>query len=283
ALRHNNNNNNIRSAHHLEMIRNKIRLPKSGRFCTKTAQGRLLTSRNITSTTSRSVYPNHENEHTYARAEPLQPSILQPNINDVWTEETVCDSTENKSMLTPLEDCRFVVDFAYLATQMVCRKCNCRLYLQNALGIMKAGLGGWLHIRCVCGEVKKAALSKMHETKTISSRGRKVFDVNTKLASAMIHSGLGAYKTRDILAILNLPAVCNTTLTTRQTEIGEAMVKVADHSMANAVQEEARLSSAAGNRCFLKLTLDALHLVQIVESNIFKEWSFHIALSPGPN
>ena len=81
-----------------------------------------------------------------------------------------------------------------------------------------------LWIRCVeCGALNSIKTSKSH----VKKKGAPVYDVNTKAAGAMIHSGLSVTGLQKFMASSEVPPVNARTLKKREREIGVTIEKVA--------------------------------------------------------
>ncbi|CAC5389731.1 unnamed protein product [Mytilus coruscus] len=122
-----------------------------------------------------------------------------------------------------------------------CSNCMKPLHLKDSLGVLPRGLGGWLYIECKqCIRVKKIPLSKRHFT-TPSQRSPGVFDVNTKIATGMLHVGLGETQLRNWLASVNLHYLSVSGLKTREEEVGAALESYAEESMITYLNMESNL------------------------------------------
>ena len=138
---------------------------------------------------------------------------------------------------------RRVVDLGYLAKCLEkCSfpECSVRLNLQNIETETRIGLGSILWVRCdSCGELNKIYTNKTHEQK---GRGRPVFDVNTKLATALIHAGLSVVSVQRLLECLEIPPPSRTCFKAREREVGPSFEKIATESCKNALDLETSLS-----------------------------------------
>ena len=81
--------------------------------------------------------------------------------------------------------------------------CNERLDLRNIVGETISGFGSWLDIECSkCGFETKVPTGK---TKQSTGRGgRPSFHINTKIAGAMIHSGIGASTVQKFMSAIEV-------------------------------------------------------------------------------
>ncbi|XP_052799258.1 uncharacterized protein LOC128230867 [Mya arenaria] len=123
-----------------------------------------------------------------------------------------------------------------------CCKCAGRLSLTNITSETIYGLGSILHIKCMsCLADNTVPTGKRHKASEHKT-GTRYFDVNTKLAAAMINAGVGEQQMNNILAYMNLPLVNKKTLKNREREIGESIEAVAAQSCSRAVEEEIRNS-----------------------------------------
>jgi hypothetical protein len=100
---------------------------------------------------------------------------------------------------------------------------------------MKYGLGGFLYVKCdytECNNINKIPYGTRH------GKRNTCWDINTKLASGMIDSGIGESMTNCLLANMNLPSVSHPTLKRRALEAGEQIVNLANDSCVKALSEE---------------------------------------------
>lgn len=82
---------------------------------------------------------------------------------------------------------RRVVELGVLAKALNegCKACNTPLRLSDCTNETISGLGSFLHIACqnaACGEINQCTTNKAHRVAG-TTRGRKIFDVNTKIAA----------------------------------------------------------------------------------------------------
>ncbi|XP_053392628.1 uncharacterized protein LOC128555142 [Mercenaria mercenaria] len=125
------------------------------------------------------------------------------------------------------------------------------------------GLGSLFHIECHnCKCINIVASGKRHSCSMIGGSGdagksqvrTNVFDVNTKLAAAMINAGIGESQMNNILSYINLPTIAQRTLKKREREISSSITAVAKDSCTDAVNEEIMLLEEV-NRYFIKCTV----------------------------
>ncbi|KAH3801145.1 hypothetical protein DPMN_154791 [Dreissena polymorpha] len=130
---------------------------------------------------------------------------------------------------------RRVVELETLAESLSgCSSCQVPINLLNTVGSRDFGLACVLDILCCnCGAINNVATGRKH--------GR-VYDMNTKLALAMVHAGVGVRQINGILSTLNIPAVNHTMLIRRQNEAGQAVEEVAKSSADTFLQEEVHLN-----------------------------------------
>ena len=137
---------------------------------------------------------------------------------------------------------RRVVELAVLAEglEKCCASdCNEPLRLKNIECETKLGLSSLLYVRCVCGELNKVPTSKSHGEK---QRGRSLYDVNTKLATGLIHAGLSIVSVQRLLECLEIPPPSRNCLKQREREVGPVFEKIADATCKNALELETFLS-----------------------------------------
>ncbi|XP_060596804.1 uncharacterized protein LOC132750778 [Ruditapes philippinarum] len=115
-----------------------------------------------------------------------------------------------------------------------CFACASPLYLENTVNSKNFGLASVLDIACQkCGKVKRVHTGRKHG---------KVYDMNTKLAIAMAHSGVGVRQINSILSALNIPPVNHSLLVRRQNEAGQALEDVAKARTEKYLQQEVNLN-----------------------------------------
>ncbi|CAG2253221.1 unnamed protein product [Mytilus edulis] len=127
---------------------------------------------------------------------------------------------------------RRVVELQALAQQMFCTSCDARLHLTDIESERRYGLGSILFIRC-----QNSVCSSLNDVKT-GKRNNGTFDINSKLALAMVHTGMGPVQINNLLATLNLPPVVPSTLKRREQKIDTTLETVAKKSCLEAQKEE---------------------------------------------
>lgn len=92
--------------------------------------------------------------------------------------------------LAPVGHYRCIVELDVLIEGLRrCQFCQMQLSLIHSEGILHAGLGGWVHIRCPnCNFINKIPLCKQHQQPEKDTRGRSPFDINTKLATGKFYN-----------------------------------------------------------------------------------------------
>ncbi|CAC5357764.1 unnamed protein product [Mytilus coruscus] len=154
------------------------------------------------------------------------------------------------SDLVPLDHCRFLCELEYLASQLrSCTGCDKPLHLHNASGVRCYGVSGILYIIChrpICGRLNKIKLGKPHYPGE-NKRGIGVFDVNTKIATGMIHSGIGGTQLSNFLSVLNIHSIDFKALKERENETGAALEAQAEISEERYLQDEINQSFTEEN------------------------------------
>ncbi|XP_056013520.1 uncharacterized protein LOC130052467 [Ostrea edulis] len=154
-------------------------------------------------------------------------STCIPNIADVDHEEVVAEQMVN------WRHGRRVVELGVLADALkACLNCGMPLQLTHAVDIQTYGLSAIIKIPC-----SNTCCQYLNNVPTGKKHGR-VWDANTKLAAAMVHSGLGERQVNSFLSSLNIPAVSHKTISPRQTEMGTIVQSVASESTEMALMEE---------------------------------------------
>ncbi|KAK3108325.1 hypothetical protein FSP39_005637 [Pinctada imbricata] len=120
-----------------------------------------------------------------------------------------------------------------------CCHCSKRLNLLDCVDEKRYGLASILHISCQeCKGLNSVPTGKRHATSTDNTGPTKCFDVNSKLAAAMVNAGIGEQQMNNILAELNIPPIHHKTLKEREREVGRAFEEVADDLCNGAIRAE---------------------------------------------
>uniref|UniRef100_A0A8W8NYC9 Exonuclease domain-containing protein n=1 Tax=Magallana gigas TaxID=29159 RepID=A0A8W8NYC9_MAGGI len=187
-------------------------------------------------------------EHNYANAGTCNAtsslSLNLPDLNNIVADEEVddvkadtddSDDCESKHSSMPWDSGRRVVELGVLANALAsCKNCTNPLQLSHATSIRTYGLAAILKVPCSntnCRFVNNVPTGKQHGKTHI-------WDVNTKLANALIHAGVGVSQMNSILAALNIPQVQHKLVSKRQTEVGQAVEVVANSSVLECLEEE---------------------------------------------
>ena len=96
-----------------------------------------------------------------------------------------------------------------------------------------------LVIECVCGTYNQVTTDTTHHKNT---NGRAIFDINTKVAGAMVHTGTSQQSLIRFMNSIEVPAADVKTLRLREQEAGKYNQQVADESCKEALQEEAAIT-----------------------------------------
>ncbi|XP_062620759.1 uncharacterized protein LOC134282046 [Saccostrea cucullata] len=142
---------------------------------------------------------------------------------------------------------RRIVELGFLVDKLCegCAVCHSSIPLNitNIVHEIRYGLGSLLTIRCqLCDGMTVVPTAKRHRSPKESPWGRKTWDVNTKLALGMLHSGIGERKVANLLSTLNIPPCSKTTLKKREREIGQAVEEIAHSSCSDAAVRERELT-----------------------------------------
>nr|XP_034328380.1 uncharacterized protein LOC117689936 [Crassostrea gigas] len=139
-----------------------------------------------------------------------------------------------------------------------CVHCSNPLRLEWCVSERKYGLASIFYIKCSeCNGISPVYTGKKHNTANKSGPA-KCFDVNTKLAAAMINVGIGEQQMNNILAELNIPSINHKTLKEREREVGRAFEEVADKSCNNALRDEIIFQQNRGSPASLQKNLEAI-------------------------
>lgn len=132
-----------------------------------------------------------ESDHNYASKFTEKSSTS--DHDEAFTHHLHPDYLEDSfqfDRLKPLNFYRFIIDLKLFIDNLFCQVCDNDIYLKNALGVFPSGVCGHVVITClVCKHVNKVAMGKTHQEQ--QKPGPKIFDVNSKIGSAMYHTGIG--------------------------------------------------------------------------------------------
>lgn len=124
------------------------------------------------------------------------------------------------------------------------------MWSPTSIDIKTCGLSALLKVPCYntnCNYINCVPTGKRHNG---------IWDANSKLATAMVHSGIGGRQVNSFLSALNIPPVSNTLLSKREKEMGSAMECVAQASVMENLSEEVKLSKIDENTDGLTVSVD---------------------------
>ncbi|CAG2242653.1 unnamed protein product [Mytilus edulis] len=149
--------------------------------------------------------------------------------------------------LLPLDHCRYVCELDLIAQQLKhCTTCSINLHLYNSLGVRPYGVTGIVYVKChICESVNRIRLGKTHHS-TEHKRGLGTFDVNTKLATGMLHVGIGETQINNLFSTMNVHYPHHKTLKSRENEVGIVMETQATNSEQKFLLDEAFQSMTIG-------------------------------------
>ena len=110
-----------------------------------------------------------------------------------------------------------------------CNSCENRLNLVDIIKETRSGYGSWLEIKCACGASNKVATDTTHRN-SIKGPGRPIFYINTKISSAMLHTGFSSTTTGRFFNAIGVPALTSKNLKSREREIGVHFQSIASES-----------------------------------------------------
>ncbi|XP_043271195.1 uncharacterized protein [Venturia canescens] len=125
--------------------------------------------------------------------------------------------------------------------ELWCQQCDIPLSLRNIVKKYTIGLANELYIRCtVCNTVKIACTGKSK-----NHINRREYDVNLKLAVAILDAGIGEAQMNTILSALDIPAVTKSLLKRHERIVGVAIEELANESCRTSIRIEKDLTVAA--------------------------------------
>ena len=136
-------------------------------------------------------------------------------------ESEMIEKGDGKSEITDnvkWNEGRRVVDLAVLAEGLQeCSSIVCclPLHLKDTECETRIGLGSMLWVRCECGELNRVNTSERHGKK----KGTPSYDVNTKLASGLIHSGVSFVAGQRLFEALEIPPPTYNCIKRRESEV----------------------------------------------------------------
>ncbi|PFX31497.1 hypothetical protein AWC38_SpisGene3749 [Stylophora pistillata] len=140
---------------------------------------------------------------------------------------------------------RQVVELNVLAEALDggCEACGAALRLSDCIKETVSGLGSLLYISCSnseCGETNTCRTNKTHRS-IGTTRGRPIFDVNTKLAAGMLHAGIVPTHVNELLSFINIPSLGESALKAREREVGLQIENLAKESCLKGLESERSL------------------------------------------
>ena len=110
------------------------------------------------------------------------------------------------------------------------------LSLSNTEDEKRFGLASQLSIQCKhCGHVNYVETSLTHKS---AVTGGTVYNINTKAALAGLHTGIGETHMREILSVMDIPAMSRSPWKTREWEAGKAVESIAQQSCIATIDKE---------------------------------------------
>ncbi|XP_063446744.1 uncharacterized protein LOC134726274 [Mytilus trossulus] len=190
-------------------------------------------------------------DHAYTTSYPSS-SYKQPDLSNFINEEVIDENNVNITSDDSWRNGRRVVELGVLADHLAaCKQCGLPLSLQNCLNITTCGLAAVLKVLCVnqsCKNINAIPTGKQHN---------RIWDVNTKLATASIHTGLGERQVNGFLSTLNIPPVSHRMFDQRQNEIGTILEEIAEKSMKEWTEKEKSMTKECSGNDDITVAVDA--------------------------
>ena len=137
------------------------------------------------------------------------------------TDVTRTENVEENNVF----DGRRIVDLNILGQQLWCTCCAEALSLQHVESEVRRGLASQLLIRCHKCLILNTVCTGKQQSTTDKRRGH--FDINSKAALGVLHSGLGWTHLKKFLACMNVPCPDFKTFKKYEQEVGLAAEAVA--------------------------------------------------------
>ncbi|VDI29420.1 Hypothetical predicted protein [Mytilus galloprovincialis] len=178
-------------------------------------------------------------DHAYTTSYPSS-SYKQPDLSNFINEEVVDENNVNITSDDSWRNGRRVVELGVLADHLAaCKQCGLPLSLQNCLNITTCGLAAVLKVLCVnqsCKNINAIPTGKQHN---------RIWDVNTKLATASIHTGLGERQ---------LATEC---LTNDKMKLETILEEIAEKSMKEWTEKEKSMTKECSGNDDITVAVDA--------------------------
>ncbi|XP_062576921.1 uncharacterized protein LOC134267321 isoform X2 [Saccostrea cucullata] len=150
--------------------------------------------------------------------------------NVAQTEGHTCESNDES-----WRKGRRIVELDHMAKQMNCWDCGHTLTLNNIVNERRQGFASNLTITCECGVLNEVTTGKSHR---VNKRGPAVFDINTKAALGMLHSGSGHTQVTNFMSSIEIEGMHHRTMKARECEVEPHIQSVAQQSCSEALLEE---------------------------------------------
>lgn len=181
-----------------------------------------------------------EDEYTF---EDLLDFVDSPDFGDDTQDvESSIPNTPTTSITTktfPVEGVR-LIDMELVSQQLKagCHGCSITLHLHNITRERSAGLASFLYVNCdFCPRETIIHTSRRHYIDP-DNKKKWCFDIDTKAALGMIHSGTGRTQLNGFFTTINMPAMHHSFLDKRSQEAGKAIESVAESSCETVIQQE---------------------------------------------
>ena len=195
-------------------------------------------------------------DHQYAQKETSKQ--LDENIpsEGVDVVEQVIPSTHDlpKNVIS-VGKIRLIIELQHVIEQLKegCLNCKLPLNIGSSKGVQTRGLGGWIYVICdnpACLQMNKISMGKQHRDQTVKNStqhpvlpsGNAIFNINTKVASGMLHAGIGETRVNNLFTTMNLPQISHASLKKRENEIGSVLETFAKESADSALATEKELA-----------------------------------------
>ena len=160
-------------------------------------------------------------------------------------QDSSCPTThESRSLLH--QSGRRIVDLGQFAADLQkCSSSKCQLAqdITRTVKETKIGLASiFFGVKCECGQFNKVQTSESHRSGGAKC-GMPIFDINSKMALSMLHSGVPQTAVERMMTVLGVPPMTTKALKAPEREVDPAVEAIAMDSCSNVLSAEQQYCS----------------------------------------